>query len=116
MDFHKLEAVMKYVKLKPLVCYLNDLESYIRLNAHLIVDYGERFRYGEAISSGFVESAINQVIAKRFNKRQQTQWSRSGAHNLLLIRAKVLNEDWERKFGKHYPHFRQPAESLKTAA
>lgn len=36
--------------------------------------------YGERISTGFVESAVNQVIAKRFTKKQQMRWTRRGAH------------------------------------
>lgn len=34
---------------------------------------GERYRDGERISTGFVESPVNQVISKRFCKRQQMQ-------------------------------------------
>ena len=34
-------------------------------------NYGERYRNGEAIATGFVESAVNQIIAKRFVKNQQ---------------------------------------------
>ncbi|TGD95207.1 ISKra4 family transposase [Methylobacterium nonmethylotrophicum] len=48
---------------------VREFQVYIRRNAGSVVDYGERFRAGERISSGFVESAINQVVAKRFSKR-----------------------------------------------
>jgi hypothetical protein len=37
----------------------------------MITNYGERYRNGEAIATGFVESAVNQIIAKRFVKKQQ---------------------------------------------
>jgi hypothetical protein len=40
-------------------------------NASGIVNYGERQRCGERISTGFVESTINQLIAKWFVKKQQ---------------------------------------------
>jgi len=33
-----------------------------------IPNYGERYRYGERISTGFVESTVNLVISKRFCK------------------------------------------------
>ena len=36
---------------------------------------GERHRAGEAISTAFTESAVNQVISKRMVKRQQMRWS-----------------------------------------
>jgi hypothetical protein len=34
----------------------------------LIPDYRERWWYGEAIATGFVESAVNQVVSERFVK------------------------------------------------
>ena len=46
----------------------------------MIPNYAERRRYGERVSTGFVESAINTVVGKRFGKRQQMQWSKPGAH------------------------------------
>ncbi|EQC01492.1 hypothetical protein B738_04586 [Photorhabdus temperata subsp. temperata M1021] len=46
----------------------------------MILNYGEMYRYGEPISSSFVESTINEVIAKRMVKKQQMQWSQQGVH------------------------------------
>ena len=43
---------------------------------------GERYRAGERISTGFVESTVNQVIGKRFCTRQQVQWTPGRAHLL----------------------------------
>jgi hypothetical protein len=43
----------------------------------------ERYRYGEAIATGFVESTVNQVVSKRLAKRQQMKWSPRGAHLLV---------------------------------
>jgi hypothetical protein len=40
----------------------------------VIPNYGERYRNGERISTGFVESAVNQVISKRFVKKHR-QWT-----------------------------------------
>lgn len=105
-DLHIQEAPTKYEKIKPLIRYISELESYIRQNTHLIIDYSERYRYGEAISTGFVESTVNYVVAKRFTKKQQMQWSKAGAHQMLVVRTKVLNDDWEREFKKQYPQFR----------
>jgi len=34
---------------------------------------------GERISSAFVEATVNAVISKRLAKKQQMQWSKSGA-------------------------------------
>jgi hypothetical protein len=41
------------------------------------------YRYGERISTSFVESTVNQVISRRFCKKQQMQWTKRGAHLLL---------------------------------
>jgi hypothetical protein len=70
---------------------------------------------GERIAFGFVELAVNQVISKRMSKRQQMQWTPRGAHLLLQIRTRVLNEEWEHTFRRWYPGFRlqtstQPSE------
>jgi hypothetical protein len=46
---------------------------------------GECYRNGEKIASGFVESAINQVVSKRMVKKQQMGWSQRRAHLLLQI-------------------------------
>ena len=77
-----------------------------------IPNYGERYRNGERISTGFVESTVNQVVSKRMVKKQQMQWSQRGAHLLLQIRTRVLNGEWEETFRRWYPGFRtqrQPA-------
>jgi hypothetical protein len=63
-------------------------------NRAFIPNYGERYRQGKTISTGFAESAVNQVVSKRFVKKQQMRWSERGAHLLLQIRAQVLNGDW----------------------
>ncbi|QHV95634.1 hypothetical protein [Spirosoma endbachense] len=101
--------VRKYDKLKVLTNYLNDFSTYVRQNTTSIVDYSERHRYGERVSTGFVESTVNQVIAKRFVKHQQMQWSKKGAHLLLQARTKVLNEEWDDCFRVRFPGFRPPA-------
>lgn len=116
-DLHSKEASIKYDKIKPLIRYISELESYIRQNAHLIIDYSERYRYGEAISTGFVESTVNYVVAKRFAKKQQIQWSKAGANQMLIVRTKVLSGEWESEFKKQYPLFRsQPGEPIPRAA
>jgi hypothetical protein len=44
---------------------VREFDSYLRANAGRIPNYGERRRAGEAISTAFVESTVNQVISKR---------------------------------------------------
>jgi hypothetical protein len=70
---------------------LGEFATYISNNAGYIVNYGERFRAGERISTGFVESAVNQIVDKRFDKRQSMRWTPRGAHLLFQTRTRVLN-------------------------
>lgn len=86
--------------------YARELDTYIVNNAGSIVNYGERYRNGERISTGFVESTINQVVSKRMVKKQQMQWTPEGAHLLLQVRTQVINDDWEATFRRWYPDFR----------
>jgi hypothetical protein len=72
------------------------LNTYLEWNQTLIPNYGERNRNGERIASGFVESAVNQVVSKRM--QQQMGWTQRHAHLLLQIRTLVLNEEWENTF------------------
>jgi len=72
---------------------VEELHTYVGQNRQFIPNYGERYRNGELISSGFVESTVNQVVSKRMVKKQQMQWTQRGAHLLLQMRTRVLNED-----------------------
>ena len=49
---------------------------------------------------------INQVISKRFVKKQQMQWTPKGAHLLLQTRTRVLDDELEAAFRTWYPSFR----------
>src|SRR6266567_4074649 len=91
---------------------VEEFHTYITNNASLIPNYGERYRHGERISTGFVESTVNQVVSKRMVKKQQMQWSKRGAHLLLQIRTRVLNGEWEATFRTWYPGFRAHTQPL----
>lgn len=102
---------------KKLYRYVCELRSYIGNNQGYIPNYGERYRNGERISTGFVESTINQVVAKRFVKKQQMQWTQRGAHLLLQVRTKVLNDELDNMFRQWYPSFMsKSADELPMAA
>jgi hypothetical protein len=85
---------------------VTEFETYIRNNQKFIPNFGERYRQGDTISTAFVESTINQVVSKRFVKKQQMQWTQKGAHLLLQTRTKVLDGDLEGVFRGWYPQFR----------
>jgi hypothetical protein len=93
---------------------VTEFGGYIRANGAWIPNYGQRSRCGEAISSAFVESAVNQVVSKRMVKKQQMRWAPKSAHLLPQVRAKVLNDELAEVFQRWYPAFNVPAESAVT--
>jgi hypothetical protein len=93
---------------------VEELYAYIERNRAFIPNYGERYRYGERISTGFVESTVNQVLSKRFYKRQQMQWTKRGAHLLLQVWVKTLNRELGGMFRHWYPDL-QVEEELQAA-
>jgi len=86
-------------------------QTYVRNNKNFVPNYGERYRHGERISTALAESTINQVISKRFAKRQQMQWTPRGAHLLLQTRTRVLNGDLEQTFRGWYAGFRPQSQA-----
>jgi len=95
---------------------VREFQTYIENNASFIPNYSERWRYGETISTAFVESTVNQVISNRMVKKQQMRWSRQGAHLLLQVRTKVLDEELRNTFQRWYSGFNLSDENLKQAA
>ena len=85
---------------------VNEFDTYIRNNRAFIPNFGERYRQGDTISTAFVESTINEVVSKRFVKKQQMQWTPKGAHLLLQTRTRVLDDDLDKVFRNWYPQFR----------
>ena len=43
------------------------------------------------------------------------EWSQRGAHLLLQIRTRVLDEEWENTFRRWYPDFRCQGQAKKAA-
>jgi hypothetical protein len=82
---------------------MREFHGYITANRAFIPNYGDRHRHGETISTAFVESTVNQVISKRFVKKQQMRWTKRGAHLLLQVRTQVLDDDPRETFRGWYP-------------
>ena len=87
---------------------LAEFKIYIDNNQDFIPNFGERYRQGETISTAFVESTINQVVSRRFVKKQMV-WTLRGAHLFLQTRTKVLSNELEEVFRRWYPQFRPKA-------
>jgi hypothetical protein len=77
---------------------LLDMIRYLELNADSLPNYGKRFRSRFRISTGFAESAVNEIMAKRMNKKQQMRSNRHTVQQFLGVRIHVLNDILERPF------------------
>ncbi len=103
------DETIQYENRKKFLKHLEEMDTYIRNNRHLIPNYGEKYRYGETITTAFVESTVNEVVAKRMVKKQQMQWSPRGAHCLLQMRTVVLNDELRNQFEAWYPALKNGA-------
>ena len=99
-DVEAMKAGMAKTKL---AAKLEECLNYIDSSRAFIVNYGDRFRHGDPIATGFVESAVNQVVAKRFVKKQQMGWADKNAHCLLQVRTAVLNNELRQNFQRWCP-------------
>jgi len=120
----KLAGLYRWTKRKPLrqiagidrlrrhIC---DLLGYLERNEEMLVHYAARRRRGEAISTAFVESAVNEIVAKRMNKKQQMRWNRATVQPFLDVRTAVLNDTLADAFRHRYPGFR-PANADRAVA
>ncbi len=80
-----------------------EFQACVANNAHTMPNCAERHRYGERVSTAFVESTVNTVVGKRFSKKRQMRWSRSGAHLMLQTRTRVLDGTLRARFQSWHP-------------
>ncbi len=104
---------LHYEDRRKLLRHLSEMMTYIDNNAQIIPNYGEKYRYGETITTAFVESTVNEVIAKRMVKKQQMQWSPTGAHYLLQTRTAVLNGELRDYFEEWHPELKLGEKALE---
>src|SRR5271170_428590 len=95
--------------------HAGELLAYLERNQGALVHYAARRRNGEPISTAFVESSVNEIIAKRMNKKQQMRWNRATVQPFLDVRTAVLNDTLENAFRHRYPGFR-PANGNQVVA
>jgi hypothetical protein len=86
--------------------HAGELLAYLERNQGALVHYAARRRNGEPISTAFVESSVNEIIAKRMNKKQQMRWNRATVQPFLDVRTAVLNDTLADAFRHRYPGFR----------
>jgi len=110
------EHVRELPGLERLQRHVNALLGYLEHNQDALVHYAARRRHGEPISTAFVESAVNEIVAKRMNKRQQMRWNRMTVQSFLNVRTAVLNGTLENGFRQHYPGFRPANDDHEATA
>jgi hypothetical protein len=86
--------------------HVGDLLGYLERNQEALVHYAARRRHDEPISTAFVESSVNEIIAKRMNKKQQMRWNRATVQSFLDVRTAVLNDTLEDAFRHRQSGFR----------
>jgi hypothetical protein len=89
---------------------------YLETNIDPLPNYGQRYRAGQRISTGFTGSAVNEMVAKRMTKKQQMSWNRHTVQPFLEVRIPVLNNTLEDAFRHWHRGFRPKAEQSDSAA
>jgi hypothetical protein len=95
--------------------HATNLLGYLERNQGALVPYAARHRRGQPISTAFVESMVNEIVAERMNKAQQMRWNRATVQPFLDVRTAVLNDTLEETFRQRYPSFR-PAQGKQLMA
>jgi hypothetical protein len=91
------------------------MNRYLELNADSLPNYGKRYREGSRISTGFAESAVNEIIAKRMVKKEQIRWNRHTVQRFLDVRIHCLNDTSEDAFRHWHQGFRSIADPPQPA-
>jgi hypothetical protein len=112
----KRKQVREIAGIDRLQRHISELLGYLERNQDMLVHYAARRRQGEPISTAFVESAVNEIVAKRMNKKQQMRWSRTTVQPFLDVRTAVLNETLEDAFRHRYPGFRSADDNQARSA
>jgi hypothetical protein len=91
---------------------ISELWTYVRNNRESIPNYGEAVPAGRNDQHGVcgIDDQIDQVVSRRFVKKQQMSWTLKGAHLLLQTRTKVLNNELDEVFRRWYPKSRPVAQ------
>jgi hypothetical protein len=112
----RVQCFEHILPLKKVADALLKLIRYLESKADSKPDYGNRYRDRLRISTGFVESTVNEIIAKRMVKKQQMRWSRHTVQAFLNVRVHVLNATLEDAFRHWHRGFRPLVGLLQPAA
>jgi hypothetical protein len=96
--------------------HISELPGYLERNEDMPVHYAAQRRRGEPISTAFVEIAVNEIVAKRMNKKQPMRWNRTTVQPFLDVRTAVPNDALEDAFHDCYPGFRSTNDDRARSA
>lgn len=101
----RLQTVRDKEVARRLRLHATKLLKYLKNNNNSLPNYGQRYRAGERSATSFVESAVNEIIDSRMSRSRQMRWSQAGAHQLLQVRAAVVDGKLSESFEKWFPGF-----------
>jgi hypothetical protein len=93
---------------------IKEVRYYVCGNRRSLPNFAKQRVAGHRISTAHVESVMNHLVNHRLSKRQQMRWSRSGAHNLLQVRAELLNGTLTDAYRATHPRFRKKSDFTAT--
>jgi len=76
---------------------ITGLHDYIERNQSYIVNYDERDSTQKPYTSQVADSYVDAIMNARHKKTRKMQWTRTGAHHVLQIRAIIASEEWDSK-------------------
>ena len=94
--------------------HASELLGRLERSEDALVHYVARRRRGKSTSTVFVESAVNEILAMRMNKKQQMRWNRATVQLFLNVHIAVLNDTLEDAFRHRYPGFWPPNDGHRT--
>ena len=63
-------------------------------NTDKIIDYEQRYKMGKIATSQMAEFTVKSFINQRCKGKRHMQWSRTGLHPVLQLRALRASNDW----------------------
>ena len=94
----ELSLLRKNISDKEKQSKIKGLYDYLKQNQHYLVNYHQRERNNQTYTSQVAESQIDALINARHKRTGKIQWTRSGAHNVLQIRATMACNHWEHQW------------------
>lgn len=92
-----------YSNMRKFLKAAGEFRSHIASNSASLINYGERYRSGERISSAFVEATVNAVISKRFAKSSRCSGVGSARIFCCEPPRRTLDDSLRSTFQQWYP-------------